>query len=222
MKLWKKILLIVLAVVVIAVAAGVIWQWKNVKALHAAVTGDSETLAQAMQTTTEEHQKQMESSGVVVSAPSQEQNEALINGTVSADEVKESLNLSAAAPEADESGEEVTAQTLLNQCVAELYAYQIDLEEQLGQMKQAAIDQWNALPSEQRTNAKKQEIGMNGIHQCYTMEAETDAAVKELLADYRTRLEQIGGDTSQLDQLWTYYCEEKDALKAFYLNKYLN
>jgi hypothetical protein len=187
---------------------------------------------------------------VVISAPSAEQNTALIDGTLSADDVKQSLGLTGTSSKDTESGEEgrennstedteepegtaisagttesggeVTAQDLMNQCVAELYSYQIDLEVQLGQMKQNALAQWSALSSEERTAAKKQEIGLSGLSKCYALESSTDAAVKGMLQSYRTQFEEIGADSSQLDQLWTYYCEEKESLKAFYLNKYLN
>lgn len=231
MKRWKKILLTVLAVLVVAIGALAVWQRNNLKAVHAALTTDRETLAQNMQEKTDQHQKVLEDSGVTVTPPSVQQNEDLIDGKVSADEVKDALGIAAPSapdekptPSSDDlpAVPTLSAEELLNSCVAELYACQIDLMAQLGEMKQAAIDQWTALPEEERTDLKKQEIGMEGLRQCYDLEAGTDAAVKDILAGYQAQFEQIGADTSQLDELWVYYCEEKEAQKAFYLNKYLN
>lgn len=231
MKRWKKIVLIVLAALVVILGALALWQRKNLKAMHAALTLDQETLAQNVQEKADEHRKLLEDDGITVAPPSIQQTEELIEGKVTADEVKEVLGIitqpqqNAEPSQAEDPSPTPTptpsVEELLNQCTAELYAYQIDLTARLGEMKQAALDQWKALPAEERTTLKKQEIGMNGLRQCYSLETQTDAAVKEILDRYRTQFDQIGADTSALDKLWTYYCEEKESLKAFYLNKYL-
>lgn len=230
MKRWKKVVLIVLAVLVVVTGALALWQQENLKAAYLALTKDRETLAQNVQDKADEHQKVLEDSGITVKPPSVQQNEDLLDGKVSVDDVKEALGITTPPPQgegpaqpSDNPDPEPTAsaEELLNQCVAELYACQIELMARLGEMKQAAIAQWNALPERERTAMKKQEIGMAGLRECYVLEAETDTTVKDILARYRTQLEQIGADTSVLNQLWTYYCEEKEAQKAFYLNKYL-
>lgn len=122
-------------------------------------------------------------------------------------------------PEPEPKPDPVT--DLVNQCVAELYACKIDLMAQLGSMKQAAIEQWRALPEEERTAAKKKEIGMAGLNACYDLEVQTDAQVKGILGEYRKKLEEVKADTSILDTLWKQYCEEKASEKAYYLDKYL-
>lgn len=234
MKRWKKIVLIVLAVLVVVLGALVFWQWKNLKAVHAALTTDREALAQSVQDTADEHREELENGGITVNRPSSQQTEDLLDGKVTAEEVKTALGILTLPSSDEEPGQpgetsgngsatdKPTAETLLNQCVAELYSCQIDLMAKLGEMKQAALEEWKALPAAERTTLKKQEIGMAGLRQCYNLESETDSDVKEILARYRTQLEEIGADTSTLDKLWTYYCEEKEAQKAFYLNKYLN
>lgn len=126
-------------------------------------------------------------------------------------------------PDAGQKPEENkrTADEIVNACLAELYSYEAQLMSQLGIMKQAAIDEWNALPKEQRTDAKKREIGLAGLDKCYELETQTDAKVQEILAEYRTELKKIGEDTAIMDQLWSSYCEEKTSTKAYYLSKYL-
>ena len=238
MKRWKKIVLGVLMVLVVAVGALAVWQRSNIAALYSALTKDRETLSQELQSKVDEHQEVLSGSGVTVTAPSAQLNEDLLDGKVSAEEVKEALGLLTQTSGAAGSGSSGTsgtgqssqssgasqaaAENLLNQCVAELYSLQIDLMARLGEMKQAAVDQWVALPAEEHTTMKKQEIGMAGLEQCYDLEAETDGEVQGILAKYRSKLENLGADTSTLDDLWVYYCEEKEAQKAFYLNKYLN
>jgi len=91
----------------------------------------------------------------------------------------------------------------------------------LGELKQKALDQWNALPENRRTNQRLRRIGFSGLTQCYALEEETDKQVREILDRYRPLMERAGGDLSVINQLWNYYMEEKADEKAYYLNKYL-
>ena len=92
----------------------------------------------------------------------------------------------------------------------------------LGEMKQAAINEWNGLSGAERTTARKMEISMAGLRKCYDYEVEVDAKVKEILAAYRERMTAIGESTGPIDNLWSYYCDEKEAEKTYYFDKYLN
>jgi len=122
-------------------------------------------------------------------------------------------------PEEKDPQQEIEA--LVNQCVAELYACEVDLMAQLGVMKQAALDEWRALPEEQRTKEKKLEIGFAGLEKCYDLEVVIDDKVEGILEKYRVQIKELGGDTAVLDDLWKYYCEKKAAEKAYYMDKYL-
>ena len=117
--------------------------------------------------------------------------------------------------------QQTAAQALVEQCVTELYALEVDLMSQLGGLKQAAVEEWRSLPDEERTTARKTAIGMNGLNQCYALESAADAQVQGVLARYRTQLEAIDADTSCIDQLWQFYQEEKASMKAYYLDQYL-
>lgn len=250
MKRWKKVLLIVLLVLLAAAVGTLIWQRENVAALYTALTTDQETILQKMESTKQELEDSLSAYDITVFAPTKEQNEALLNGTATADEIKTALGLDAtdhqstnssgqdaatepaSSPVPSESqkpsgqGQTGTTQDqaslLVEKCMAELYACQVDLMAELGSMKQKALDQWNRLDTAQQTTQKLQEIGLDGLMKCYDLEVVTDQKVKEILGTYRTKLEEIGADTAVLDTLWTYYSNEKAAQKAYYINKYLN
>jgi len=111
---------------------------------------------------------------------------------------------------------------LVNQCVAELYACEVDLMAQLGQMKQAAIDERGALKPEERTAAKKQEIGFAGLDECYKLEVVVDKQVLAILDRYRPEIVELAGNDAVLTDLWRYYCDKKADQKAYYLDKYLD
>lgn len=248
MKRWKKILLIILLVLLAAVIGVLVWQRDNVAALYTALTTDQETILQDMEQSHQELENSLSQYDITIHAPSKEQNEALLNGTASADEIKESLGLtdsqdampsgqgsaessggSGASGESQQpSGQTETdttqaqANKLIEKCMDELYTYQVDLMAQLGDMKQQALAQWNSLDAEQQTPQKLREIGLDGLMQCYDLEVISDKKVKSLLETYRMQLEEIGADTTVLDTLWKYYSDEKASQKAYYINKYFN
>ena len=74
---------------------------------------------------------------------------------------------------------------------------------------------------EERTPEKKTDFVVRGLYKCYELEAEADSNVKALLASYRPRLKELGADTAVLDQLWLYYCDDKQVEKAYYLKEYM-
>lgn len=250
MKCVKKLLFIILILVVAVVVALCVWQWDNIKSLYTATVKDSESIVQDMQQRQQEIENTLSEHHVTISTPTVEQNESLLNGTLTAEEVKDALGLTEVIEGIDSSNssdiesQQGTSQTvsqnsqeqdqdspsyqklqseqLVNQCVAELYACQVDLMAQLGAMKQQAVAQYNSLPSEQQTRAKLQEIGLNGLSQCYDMEVEADRTVKSILSRYREKLEALNADTTILDTMWKYYCDQKSSQKSYYLNKYMN
>jgi len=188
---------------------------------------------------------------VNVQAPSIEQSDGLLDGKLDPEEVKESLGItqpnepkpeqkpaevekeeiqpqepdedqSVQQPDTDEGEKrQEKIDALVNQCVAELYACEVDLMAQLGAMKKAALEEWKALPEEERTQDKKLEIGFVGLEKCYDLEVVIDEKVEGILENYRGQLEKLGGDTSVIGDLWNYYCEKKVSEKAYYMEKYL-
>lgn len=219
MKLWKKIVLIFLALLVISILGIYIWQYENCNALITVWMSDSETIAKEMETKREEHHQAIQKDNdveIVVKPVTTQQSEDLLNGKTTAEQVKEEMGV--LDPNTAASGKE----DIINQCVSALYAYKVDVMAHLGGLKQAALDQWTALSPADRTATKKAEIAMDGLHQCYAYEAQVDGHVEVLLEEYRGKMRQIGEDTKPIDDLWYYYCDEKQAEKSYYFDKYLN
>lgn len=216
MKRIKKLLCLLLALLLLAAIVFAWWQRDNLKALYQAKTTDAETILQESQAKIETHQKELEQYDVILKAPTQEEKDALLSGRgMKATEQEETD----AAKES--SAQQPTTQSILDRCIQELYDCEVDLMARLGTMKQAALDEWRALPASQRTKTKKLEIGYWGLDACYKLEVEIDTQVQDILAKYRAELESISADTAPLDTLWKHYCEEKASTKAYYLNKYL-
>ena len=232
MKRWKKILLAVLAALILLLGGLCLWQWNNIQALYAFLTKDSAQIAQDLEQKREEHHQAI--AGIVgdltVSAPTTEQSDAILSGAVSPEQVKEELGITAQLektepardPQAGEEGAAEAVRELLRRCVAELYAYKVDILGTLAQLKQEALAEWFTLPVEEQTDTRLKEIGLAGLRECYALEAVTDDQVREILGRCKARLEELDADTAVLDELWGYYTDEKTAEKAYYLDKYLN
>ena len=212
MKRTGKILCLLLALLMIVAGALAWWQWDNLKALYQAKTTDAETILAEAAEKAAQHQKELDKYGVTLKTPTREELDALLSGESVPNETE---------PEEETAGDENTAKDILERCIRELYDCETALMARLGTMKQAALDEWHALPEEERTNKKKMEIGYRGLDACYNLEVEIDAQVQGILATYRAELEGIDADTAPMDTLWKYYCEEKASAKAYYLNKYL-
>ena len=218
-KKWKKILLIILAVLAAGLIALYIWQGENIRAVFKALTTDPAVLASNLEALRNEHHKNIEDSMNItlpVKPVSADQSNDLLNGKKTPEEVKQEMGITPGQSQAS------TKEDIVSQCVAELYAYKADVMGYLGGLKQSAIDQWNALPAGERTTAKKSEIMMNGVSQCYEYEVVVDGRVEQILDVYRIKMKAIGEDTQPIDILWNYYCDEKEAEKAYYFGQYLN
>ena len=111
---------------------------------------------------------------------------------------------------------------ILNQCIAELYAYKAEVMGTLGGIKQSLLDQWRSLPASARTVTKKAELVSAAVGQCYQYEATVDGNVQAILAVYRPKMIAIGEDPAPIDLLWNQYCDEKEAEKSFYMDKYMS
>lgn len=220
MKKWLTVTVIVLMAVVLAAGGLYLWQRENIHALWKAMTTDSETIAAELEQTRKDHLKELEEAAQVqihVEPVTPQQSEDLLDGKVTAEEVQAQMGYEPAAAETVKTKDEI-----VNQCVAELYAYKAEVMGMLGGIKQETVQQWNALEASERTATKKAELGTQAIGKCYQYEATVDGRVQEILAKYRPKLIEIGEDPAPIDLLWNQYCDEKEAEKSYYMDKYMN
>lgn len=219
MKLRKKILLGLLVLLAITMAALAIWQRQNIRAVYTFMTEDSETIADDLDQKRSEHQSKIEETApLTVVPPSTEQSNAILSGATTPESVKAELGIT---EQLAKLGNEATAEDLINSCVAELYACKVDIMAELARLKQAAVDQWNAMPKETRTDNARRELGLEILKKCYDLEITVDAQVEEILSRYKVKLTEIGADTAILGELWDYYEDEKVDEKSYYMDRYL-
>ena len=188
MKTWKKILLAVPAALALLLGGLCVWQWDNIQAVYAFLTKDSAQIARDLEQKREEHHQAIADivGGLEMQAPTAQQGDAILSGAMTPEQVKEELGITAQLektepardPQAGEEGAAEAVRELLRRCVAELYAYKVDILGTLAQLKQEALAEWFALPAEQRTDTRLKEIGLAGLRECYALEAVTDDQVR--------------------------------------------
>ena len=94
MKLWKKILLGAVALVIIGGAVVAVWQKDNIKAIYSFLTKDSDAISQELDDKRKQQQDALANDyHVTVQSPSKEQSDGLLDGALNPDDVKESLGL---------------------------------------------------------------------------------------------------------------------------------
>ena len=101
--------------------------------------------------------------------------------------------------------------------IAEIYLMKSEYTAWLETTHQAAIDEFVALPEEQQTTAKKYEIGMRYMRVGLDKEDECDLKMAELEGKILVLLQELGEDTSLVNEIQAAYEEEKALKKAYYL-----
>ena len=210
----RKKLLIILLLIIAVLGALAFWQRDNLKALYRAKTMDAEAILEEAAEQSKVRQKELDEYDVRLKMLTRKEMDTLLDGgSIAQDEDAPAEETLPTDPDA--------AKKIIERCIQELYDCEVALMSRLGTMKREALNEWHALPEEQRTKEKKLEIGYRGLDACYNLEVEIDAQVQGILAKYRAELESINADAAPMDTLWKHYCEEKVSAKAYYLNKYL-
>jgi len=239
MKVWVRVVLGILLAIIIAVGAVIVWQWDNIRAIYIMLTTDEEAITQTLEEKRVEQETWLsEEYSVALLAPTAEQSSALLEGTVSPEEVKESLGITSEIEEKIAETPETEKKVLnkkknpqktgitkaeienyVNLCVAELYTCEVELMSRLGEMKKGIETEW-AMTSPKNGTTKRETI-MRWLNKVYDLEVEIDGKVKAIIAKYNKILKSRGADTSGVDKLWDYYLSKKADQKAYYMNQYL-
>lgn len=104
--------------------------------------------------------------------------------------------------------------------VARIYVYRDIYTAQLESIKNSAIAEYLALPESEQTSTAKRNIAMSCLSAATSLESECDSEVNTILAELRTLLKEVGGDSSLADEIKAAYAQQKALLKARYLNLY--
>lgn len=124
----------------------------------------------------------------------------------------------ATEPENDPAAKEARIEAL----VAEVYALRDHYVAQLIALEASAKAQYDALPPEERTPQKKQDIALSCIDAAYALESECDARMDSICSELSHLLLETGGSMSLITDIRYAYASEKETARTAFLQKYAN
>ncbi len=110
--------------------------------------------------------------------------------------------------------------TLIAQQIAKMYVLKSQYINYLKSIEQSVIDDYNALPENQKNATGKRSVIMSYYKKGLSLEAECDAKVEIVLADLEKILIEAGRDKSLISTIRTAYENEKTLQKSYYLSIY--
>ncbi len=106
------------------------------------------------------------------------------------------------------------------QLVAKMYVLKSQYTGQVQGIVNKMISDFAALPPEERTTGAKTSIAQSYLGTITSLEAQCDAQVNAITTELRAVLKESGGDMALVNAIEKAYANEKEATKAYYLNKY--
>ena len=222
MKLWKKIVLIVLALIIAAVAFVTVWQWENISALYLLATNSDEEISQMAQEahkTKEDVLSQYE--GITVTDLTPEQENAIMTGEMTVEDAVKEIDETAETKEDNPQKQQpkpVDKKTeIVNRYLKQIYALKAEFLGKLSNLKDEAQAEFYKFPMEERTKKNKISVMTNKVIDCYELENQCDIKIEALLKDLKRELDAIKADTAVVSEIRKAYKEEKSVKKAYYI-----
>lgn len=231
----RTVLLIVLAVLVLVVG---LLAWRFRKEIQAFAISRQYSTAELEGQLAENDQTIRDaveaSSDVTVRAPTEEEREALRDGSLSQEELVGRLTGESAAGSSDsapetaapeeQSAEQAPAeppeyQKQLSALIAQVYVLREEYLAALDNMETSAKADYRALSDSQRTAGKLASLVSDYIGRATRLEKECDGKMDAIIAQMETLIQANNGDMSLTDTVFNTYVNEKSLKKAWYMSR---
>lgn len=245
MKKISKVLLIILTVIVVAAGVVLYIQYDNISALINGMNASSEELASKMDDNREKLKEEVEkyTSSEIIDI-SAEDEEKLLNGEISIEDVAEKYHLpleylkddskdaqdnssdttnepaNTITETSDNKGNEKAIDAAISDGVSKMYALKAKYVNKLGELEREVIKEYSNLPKEKQTEDKKFSLVMDNIAYIAELEKKCDNEVANVLSTLESELIRLNGDTEIIQILEDAYQQEKEVKKAYYLSLY--
>ena len=241
MKRWWKLLLA--AVLVLAlVLAGLAWrQQENLKAVRDALRYSGEELEQQLADNQQTIRDAVDDAPEVsVREVTDEERQALRDGTVTREELIESLLNTEGAEAVSEPPVPYTVpeqpaetaepaelpkpaeqayQRELSALIAKIYVLREEYTMALDDMYNAAKADYKALPKEKRTKRDLINLAGSYLDRANALEAQCDSQMDEIVTVMESLIRANGGDMTLVDRVVDAYANEKSLKKAWYMSQ---
>lgn len=169
-------------------------------------------------------------SDIAVRAPTDEEKQALRDGTMTQDELvgrltggEEKAASDAKPEETEKPAEEPDAQQeyqkALSALIAKVYVLREEYTNALEDMETAARADYYALPDGQRSTAKLAPLVSSYLAKATALEKECDGKMDAVIAEMEQLIKENNGDMSLTDTVFDTYVKEKSLKKAWYLSR---
>lgn len=251
MKKISKVLLIILTIIAAATGVFMYVQYDNISALINGMNTSPEELADEMNDSREKLKEEVEkyTSSEIIDI-SAEDEEKLLNGEISIEDVAEKYHLpleymkddfivssediyddssdttSASANtvpgSANNEDNEKAIDAAVSDGVSKMYALKAKYVNKLGELEREVAKEYSNLPKEKQNENSKYSLVMDNIDYIAELEKKCDNEVAKVLSVLESELIRLNGDTEIIQILQGAYQQEKEVKKSYYLSLYKN
>lgn len=224
-------MLTVLALMVLALGA-LAWRFREeLRAFQIARQYSTGELQEQLDSTDQTIRDAVDASGdITVRAPTDEEKQALRDGTMTQDELvgrltggEEKAASDAKPEETEKPAEEPDAQQeyqkALSALIAKVYVLREEYTNALEDMETAAKADYYALPEGQRSVSKLAPLVSGYLAKATALEKECDGKMDAVIAEMEQLIKENNGDMSLTDTVFDTYVKEKSLKKAWYLSR---
>ena len=221
MKLAKKVILCIVGILVVIVGVVTIHQFDNLKVLYQSRNLTLEEAEANLQKNLELRKKAVE--GIEVRELTEDERQALKSGDLNSTELLERITNSTTTGVGNGDPNVTKEQDYdaeLAELIGQIYILEASFSGAVDGLINSAISEYQSLPPEMHTNAKKWEIGLKYLGVASSMEGSCDSQMASLLSKIESNLMASGKDTALLGDIKNAYQNEKTLTKNYYLSLY--
>lgn len=228
MKLWKRVVLGVVIVIVTLVAALCVWQCSNIIAVWKAMNSTSEQIAVEMNENKKELEEQLKQDhSTIISDFTAEEERNIIKGELSYEDAVKALteryenkkneaNANASTNAGSDNSAEIDQ--LIGDKIVQLYSLKAYYLGQLGQIEASVKKEYLKLPKEKRNLVGKKALVDKYMGQALGLMDKCDKEVASVLKELESGLKKLNADTSVVKRIKQSYENEKNLKKAYYVS----
>ena len=243
----KKIVLTGVLAVLVLLCSLCVWQWNNISAALSFARYSQEELEGKLDQNDQTIKDAVDAiPNVTIRDVTEEEKQALKDGTLTQEELVQSLIQSEPKPEKQpeskpkppeaentpspqpeqkpqqeepqqEEPQQSDHEKKLNELIAQVYVLREEFLIRLDQTQAAAIADYKAMPADQRSTKKIASLVSSYLSKGLEMEKECDERIKAIVFEMEVLLQENGGDLNIAQTVYDTYLEEKSLKKAWYM-----
>ncbi len=216
MKIFKRILIGILILIILTLTGLCIWQWDNINSLITAIRLNDDEISERLGNVTEKLSGEMTEVGLVREL-TQEEIDKIKAGELSADEAAKGLTDEKTTSKTSKAAQR---ENIINKYVAQLYVLEVQYEGELAAFVDMLHAEFYAYPPQERNLMLRDTVIAQHIGELSQMEIVCDGKVKTLMNNLTAELKAIGDDASVVKTLNQTYTNKKNLKKAQYMREY--